>query len=180
MLDHDLSTLELEAAARYLDNNFHGWDLEQARKELARRMELDRTEYDRQLRALDHLYQKGVLTPAPLEETVFVDGASNLITSEADRARLRQVLAALEEKQRVIGLLQAYLEGNSGPVRVIVGLGDAMPEMQDMTLVAAPAHWGGGGAGAVAVLGPVRMHYEQAIGGVSYVASLFEKMLQAP
>lgn len=178
-LDHDLNFEELEASARYLNQNFHGWSMERIRSELNLRIEQDRSEYSRMLRSLEELCQKGALDHTVSPESVFVEGASNLIAGEADRDRLRQILAALEEKQRVIDLLQAYVGNSQQSVRVIVGLEDAMPEMQNLTLIAAPARLGDERFGTVAVIGPTRMQYENAIGGVTYIAALFERMLQA-
>lgn len=179
LLDQDLTSPDLETAAHYLDQHFHGWSMGRIRTELALRMEQDRSEYNRILRSLEQLYQKGALAPAPLQESLFVDGASNLIASGTDRERLRQILAALEEKQRVIDLLHAYLGDHPGSVRVVVGLQEAMPEMQGLSLIAAPARWGKENFGTVAIIGPTRMQYGNAIGGVTYVASLFGRMLQA-
>src|SRR6185312_15418304 len=53
MLNHDLTPGELETAANYLNANFRGWALDRIRRELARRMELERSEYDRILASLE-------------------------------------------------------------------------------------------------------------------------------
>jgi len=178
VLDQDFVADDLEAAARYLNANFRDWSLGQIRAEVGRRIEQECGEYQRWLRSLEHLCSKGALNPATQEESsfVFVDGASNLIAGEADRERLRQILAALEEKQRVIELLRAYMGERQDSLRVVVGLQEAMPEMQNLTLVAAPTRIGTDRAGMVAVIGPTRMQYENAIGGVAYVAALLERM----
>ena len=52
---------------------------------------------------------------------IFVDGIANLITAELDRERLRQMLAGLEAKQRLVELLNAYVDGRQQEVRVVVG-----------------------------------------------------------
>ncbi len=178
MLDQDIAASELEGAARYLNANFRDWSLGQIRAEVDRRIEQERGEYQRWLRSLEHLCSKGALNAATQEESsfVFVDGASNLIAGEADRQRLRQILAALEEKQRVIALLRAYMGGRQDSLRVVVGLQEAMPEMQNLSLVAAPARLGAERLGMVAVIGPTRMQYENAIGGVAYVVALLQRM----
>ena len=49
-LDRELTHLELETAARYLNENFRGWPIERIRAEVARRMELERAAYIRCLR----------------------------------------------------------------------------------------------------------------------------------
>jgi heat-inducible transcriptional repressor len=178
VLDQDIAAADLEAAALYLNANFREWSLEKIRAELDRRLEQERGEYQRWLRSLEHLCSKGALDAATQEESnfVFVDGASNLIAGEADRERLRQILAALEEKQRVIELLRAYLGERQESLCVVVGLQEAMPEMRDLALIAAPARLGGERIGAVAVIGPTRMQYENAIGGVAYAVTLLERM----
>ena len=76
-------------------------------------------------------------------QAIFVDGIANLITVERDRERLRQMLAALEAKERLIELLNAYVDGRQQEVRVVVGLDKASPAMQDLVLIGAPARLGG-------------------------------------
>src|SRR6266436_8128268 len=43
----DLPQADLDAAARFINGNFHGWTLEAVRSEIARRLEQERSEYDR-------------------------------------------------------------------------------------------------------------------------------------
>jgi heat-inducible transcriptional repressor len=107
------------------------------------------------------------------EKSIFVEGVANLMVEEVDRERLRRILTALEEKRRIIDLLDAYIDSRSASVRVIVGLEDAMPEMRDLALIARPAHRGLEHLGTVAVIGPTRMQYASTIGAVNYVADLF-------
>lgn len=181
LLDRDLKPGELEAAANYLNANFHGWTLDRIREEIGRRMERERSEYNRILRSLEELWAKCAMessTTGPAERSgqgasIFVDGAINLIVDEVDRDCLRRILTALEEKQRVVDLLRAYVNSNDTRVRVVVGLEDAMPEMRDLVLVAAPASRGAEHLGTVAVIGPTRMQYASNIGTVTYIADLF-------
>ena len=102
-----------------------------------------------------------------------MEGVANLVVNEVDREDLRQIFAALEEKQRVIDLLNAYVDSRNTSVRVVVGLEEAMPEMHGLVLVAAPARRGPEHLGTVAVIGPTRMQYASTIGTVTYIADLF-------
>ncbi len=189
MLEHDLTPVELETAANYLNQNFHGWALERIRQELSRRMELERSEYNRLLCSLDELWAKcamdrpadpladrsaeNAMDRAVQEKSIFVEGVANLMVNEVDRGHLRQILTALEEKQRVIDLLNAYVDSRHTSVRVVVGLEETMPEMHDLVLIAAPARRGQEHLGTVAVIGPTRMQYASTIGTVTYIADLF-------
>lgn len=179
-LDRDLSLPELEEAAGYLNQNFRGWPLERVRGEIALRMERERSEYDRSMRAIEELCRKGALAQESSEQSIFVEGIGNLIAGEIDGDRLRQLLGALEAKRRLIDLLDAYVDARQQSVRVVVGLEEAIPGMHDMVLVGAPALLGQENLGIVAVLGPTRMQYQETINAVSYIAQLSERILQAP
>jgi heat-inducible transcriptional repressor len=105
---------------------------------------------------------------------------ANLIAGELDRERLRQMLLALEAKQRLVELLTAYVDGRQQGVRVVVGLDDASPAMQDLVLIGAPAWVGGASLGTVAVIAPTRIQYQEMIQAVRYIARLSERILEVP
>jgi heat-inducible transcriptional repressor len=178
-VEHDLSQSDLDQAARYLNEDFRGWTMAAIRAELGRRLEEERSEYDRLMLSVKELYQGGALGSEPVR-TVFVEGVSNLVVSEEDHDRLRQLLRTLEEKQRVIELLSAYVDEKQEAVRVVIGLEETMPEMRNLVLIGAPARVGQEVMGSLAVIGPTRMDYEHTITAVSYIAKLFDKILNEP
>lgn len=178
-LDRELTHLELETAARYLNDNFRGWPVERIRTEIARRMEEEREAYQQLLASVEELCKKGALSGDEAGPAIFVDGISNLITSEVDREHLRQMLLALEAKQRLIDLLNAYVDGRQQEVRVVVGLDAASPAMQDLVLIGAPARVGGANLGTVAVIAPTRIQYQEMIQAVRYIAGLSERILES-
>ncbi|MHB1020894.1 MAG: heat-inducible transcriptional repressor HrcA [Acidobacteriaceae bacterium] len=179
-LDRDLSLSELETATQYLNGNFHGWSMERIRTEIARRMEQERSEYARVMDSVEQLWRKAIVESAAAGQTVYIEGVSNLIASEADREQLRQMMSALEEKQRLVELLNAYVDARQESVRVVFDLEEYAPEMRNLVLIAAPAKLAGEGRGAMGVIGPTRMHYENTMNAVSYIADLFDRMLQPP
>ncbi len=179
-LDRDLTHVELETAARYLNENFRGWLIDRIRAEVARRMEAERAAYHQMLASVEELCSKGALVGVEASPTIFVDGMANLIASEVDRERMRQMLLALEAKQRLVELLTAYVDGRQQEVRVVVGLDEASPAMQDLVLIGAPARLGGANLGTVAVIAPTRMQYQEMIQAVRYVAGLSQRILDVP
>ena len=177
MLRMDLPQADLDAAARFINDNFRGWTLEAARTDLARRLEQERNEYDRLMSSVEQLYKQGVLSGNDTAQVVFVEGASNLVSSEQDRQRLQELLQALEEKQRLVELLNAYLDAKQEAVRVVIGLDEAQPSMRNLVLIGTPARVGNEVMGSLAVLGPTRMDYQHTITSVSYIARLFDRIL---
>lgn len=177
VLDRDLTLGELETAANFLNEHFRGWSVERVRAEIARMLEHERTEYQRLLNAVQQLWVKAV--PEVAGQTAYVDGVANLVGSQDDREQLREVLAALEAKQRVVELLNAYIDARQESVRVVFDLDEHAPEMAGLVLIAAPARMAGESRGAVGVIGPKRMHYENTMNAVSYIAQVFDRMLHS-
>jgi heat-inducible transcriptional repressor len=173
----DLPQADLDLAARYVNENFRGWTFKDLREEIRRRIEQERSEYDRLMQSLEQLYRQGALETEAAGRTVYVEGTSNLVGSEEDRQRLRDLLKMLEEKQKVVDLLNAYLDSRQEAVRVVIGLEDSMPHMRNLVLIGAPARVGTDVMGSLAVIGPTRIDYEHAITAVSYIARLFDRML---
>jgi len=177
LLRLDLPQADLDAAARFLNENFRGWTMEAMRVELARRLEQERNEYDRLMASVEQLYKQGALAADDGAQTVYVEGASNLVAGEQDRERLQELLKTLEEKQKIVGLLGAYLDAKQEAVRVVIGLDQTLPSMRNFVLIGAPARVGGEVMGSLAVIGPTRIDYEHTMTAVSYIARLFDKIL---
>ena len=175
-LEQDLSLADLEAAAAYINQNFRGWEMEALQGEIAKRLQQERSEYDRLMESVEQLCAQGALVTENTAQTVYVEGASNLVLTEQDKERLRQLLATLEEKQRVVDLLSAYLDARQEAVRVVVGLEDTMPHLNNFVLIGTPARVGDEVMGSLAVIGPTRMDYEHTITAVSYIARMFDHL----
>jgi heat-inducible transcriptional repressor len=173
----DLPQADLDAAARFINENFRGWTMESMRAELARRLEQERSEYDRLMKSVEQLYRQGALTADETAQVVFVEGASNLVTGEQDRQRLQELLQTLEEKQKIVELLGVYLDAKQEAVRVVIGLDEALPSMRNFVLIGAPARVGDDVMGSLAVIGPTRIDYQHTMTAVSYIARLFDKIL---
>jgi heat-inducible transcriptional repressor len=89
------------------------------------------------------------------------------------------MLAALEAKQRLVELLNAYIDARQQSVRVVFDLEEQAPEMSGLVLIAAPAVMAGEQRGTVGVIGPKRMHYENTMNTVSYISQVLERVLTA-
>jgi heat-inducible transcriptional repressor len=172
-----LSQGDLDLASHYINENFRGWTLDSLRAELEKRIEQERSEYDQLMSSIEQLYRNGALAPETGATSVFIEGTANLVAGEKDSERLRQLLHALEEKQRVSELLTAYLDAGQETVRVVIGLEQTMPNLSNFVLIGAPARSGSEILGRLAVIGPTRMDYQHTISSVSYIATLFDKLL---
>jgi heat-inducible transcriptional repressor len=84
--------------------------------------------------------------------------------------RIRGLLEALEEKERLADVVSHMLEGQGPSVAFGGDLGE--PALAHLALVAAPYGRAGGGVGSVGVIGPIRMDYARVIPLVGYVSRL--------
>jgi len=181
-LDQELSAVQLETAANFLNQHFRGWSIDRVRNELARRIAQERSAYQQLADAVDLWARTIPADGASIEPAVFIDGVANLISMPQlpdDRDRLRAMLSALEEKQRLIELLNAYIDSRQDSVRVVFDLERQDPGMAGLVLIAAPARVSrstGDTLGTVAILGPRRMNYQSAIDAVGYIAQLLHRM----
>jgi heat-inducible transcriptional repressor len=184
-MEVDVTARELEAAANFLNEHFRGWSIERVRAEIGTLVEREQSEVQRLLTSVEQLWAGAVPEGGAGAQTVFVEGVANLlgargVGSAEDMARLREMLAALEAKQRLVELLDAYIDAKQQSVRVIFDLEEHAPEMAGLVLIAAPARMAGDGHGTVGVIGPKRIHYENTMNAVSYIAQVFERMLHPP
>jgi heat-inducible transcriptional repressor len=184
-LDQDLSLIELETAANFLNENFRGWEMERIRAELRLRVEREQREYHRLMNSVEQLWAKAVPGAGSGVQTVYVEGVANLLGAHPmggadDRERLREMMSALETKQRLVDLLNAYIDARQESVRVVFDLEEQAPEMAGLVLIATRARLGGERQegerlGTVGVIGPKRMQYERTMHAVGYIAQVLER-----
>lgn len=176
-LDHALPQDDLNQLRNYVNSSFAGWTLERARAELLHRIAEERSLYDAFMQRLTLLCRKGLLMQDP-DLRLSVDGASNLIGLDLHltREKTRELFRALEEKNRVVALLDRFLDPAGSGVRVHVGLANAHPSMSNLSLIGLSFDLPGGLRARLAVLGPMRMHYEKVISAVNEISRAFESV----
>jgi heat-inducible transcriptional repressor len=175
MLEEATSPGELASICNYVNRNFSGWQLGQARRELLRRIENERELYHEVMHKLQLLSQKGLLD-VDTSPQVHMEGASNLLGLDLHltREKMRELFHALEEKQRLMELLDRFLEQPPGELAVRVGLEEAHPSMKDLALIGMTIRMASGLPAKVAVLGPMRMNYERVIAAVLQTSRALE------
>ncbi len=167
---------ELQSIRNYINRNFSGWDLQTVRRELAARLEHASAAFDEILRRLTELYSKGLFDIGEAAE-VHMEGASNLVGLDLHltREKTRELFRALEEKKRVLELLDRFLEKRAGEIGVQVGLAEMHPSMSELSLIGLPVMLPSGISAVIAVLGPMRMNYARVMSAVQSVGLAFRE-----
>jgi heat-inducible transcriptional repressor len=176
-LDEELSQDELNSIRNYVNRNFSGWVLAEVRRELESRLFQESAAYDAILRRLTILYGKGLLD-IDLDPEIHMEGASNLMGLDLHLTgeKMRELLRALEEKKRILQLLDRFLEQPTGELGVRVGLGEAHPAMKALSLIGINVVLPSGLSAKIAVLGPMRMNYERVMSAVLHVGNAFQSI----
>ncbi|HEX8559384.1 MAG TPA: heat-inducible transcriptional repressor HrcA [Pyrinomonadaceae bacterium] len=183
-IDEPLAADELDAAARYLNAEFSGKTLQTIRAEVLALMGEEKALYDRLLRNAVLLFERGVEGGGD-DETgdVYIDGASNILAKPdfSDVERLRELFRTFEAKSRLVKILNECIarEPVFGDVHVVIGREHAAPQLRSCALITAPYRVGDGFvAGAVGVVGPMRLEYARTMAAVNYIARLVERVLR--
>ncbi len=119
-------------------------------------------------------------TLADLESApvVSIQGASLLLDdlgddSEVTLETLRTLLRMIEEKTRLVKLLDDYISGDA--LTIVIGSEHHSPDLQRFSLVAC-GYSRGRGTGAIGVIGPTRMRYSRAINAVESLSRAITRM----
>ena len=178
-LDKPIGPSDLQQATNYLNTEFSGLPLSKVRIAVIERLQEERLLYDallaRTLRLADT-----TLKDFPFKNNIFIQGTSSLL-DEAERtenrislATLRALLKMIEEKHRLIRLLNHYVDEPG--LMVIIGGEHVAPDLRSFSLVAS-TYSKGNQAGTVGVIGPTRMRYSRAISIVNGIADSLSRTL---
>ena len=174
---------DLERTANYLNAEFSGKTLSEARAEILRLMHEEKTMFDKLLQTAVILCSQSIEDEESKLGEVYVDGTSNILTKRdfADLERLRELLSTIGEKSRLLQILNECIardDDHVGDVQVMIGSENRTPSLQNCTLISAPYRIGSGSTvGTLSVLGPTRIEYARMISIVSYVARVLEKVM---
>jgi heat-inducible transcriptional repressor len=173
-LGEPVSQDELGSIRNYLNRNFSGWTLSAIHTELKHRIEQQSAAYDELLKKLTLLYSKGLLD-IDIAPEVHLEGASNLVGLDLHltREKLRELFHTLEEKKRILHLLDRFLEQPAGELAIHVGLGDVHSSMRELSLIGVSIPLAGGVSAKIAVLGSMRMNYGKVMSAVYHVGQAF-------
>ncbi|NNN03169.1 MAG: heat-inducible transcription repressor HrcA [Acidimicrobiaceae bacterium] len=105
--------------------------------------------------------------PTREDEKVFIGGASKVAEVFDGVETVRQVLSILEEELLVVSLVEDMLDRG---VSVAIGSEHGYAPLSSAAVVVAPVHVDGVAAGAVGLIGPTRMKYQEVMAAATAVS----------
>jgi len=171
------SQAELDATADFLNRHYSGWMLETIREDLLQKLANERERYEGLVQSALTLCDPAVFGD-DLARQVHVEGTAQMVgpIDIASQAQMRDLLEAIEEKHRLVTVLNACIE-TPEPVHVQIGVKEISERGENLALISAPYMRNDLVQGSLGVLGPTRINYERAMTAVAYVAQLFSEAL---
>ncbi|OAG27956.1 heat-inducible transcriptional repressor HrcA [Thermodesulfatator autotrophicus] len=167
-IPESISPGALERLASYLNQKLPKVTLEEARDELLKEIEAER-------KFLDRLFEELEESETPSEP--IVEGISRLldVPEFKDVERLKELLAAFEEKNIFLKIIERCL-GSHG-VQVLIGAETGLGAPRNLSAVASPYYRARNPMGGLAVIGPIRMDYSKVVPVVDYTSRIVSHLL---
>jgi heat-inducible transcriptional repressor len=164
----------LVQAANYLNTEFAGLPLFDVREAVLARLAQERTLYDELMgRALR--LARSTLEELPGQNAFHVEGAASLLEPDAVALpTLRSLLRMMEEKERMLRLLNQYIDEPG--LTVVIGGEHTSPDLRPFSLIASTTT-DGSTIRTVGIIGPTRMQYSRAISVVDGVTQAVARVL---
>jgi heat-inducible transcriptional repressor len=173
-----LAAEELREAANYLNAEFSGLPLHRAREAVLERINEERLLYDALVARAMRL-ATSTFADLPDDRMIFVEGTASLLeeTHGLTLDMLRTLLEMIEEKQRLVRVLNEYIDGPG--LTVVIGAEHLHASLRPFSLIAS-TYEDGSDTGTIGVIGPTRMRYSRAIAVVDGAAQAVSRVLRDP
>lgn len=166
--NEDIEQGTLDYMKRYMNERFSGLAFHVIKEEIIRDMRRDRETFQ-------NLYGKiqdtlDMLVTDEDKREVYIEGASKMIgiPEFSDVGKLKELFTALENKERLMHLLDQYQ--NKEGINVILGSENDMRGMEGMSIIASAYRIDRDSYGVLGIIGPMRMDYSRLIPIVGYTA----------
>lgn len=174
--DPGLNSDDLIKFSNYLNHLFEGRTLAQVRARLVQEMDAVRRQCQTMARQALDLAQQAFA--ADREREVFVEGTVNFFGHPefSNPAKLRELLALLEERTRLLELLDQV----SKPEGISIFFGREVEQegFQEYTVISSPYQGQDTPLGVVGVIGPIRMDYAKVVPLVEFTAQVISRLLK--
>jgi heat-inducible transcriptional repressor len=169
---------ELEKIGRYITTEFAGCTLDLIRRRLIRMTEEERAQHDEMLQKTISLGIEAVNDVAPFNHELYVEGAASILNKPefSDAASLRKTFLALQEKEKLIEILETCLSEDGLQIRI--GSETDFTQIHNFSIVARRYGSNAAPLGMVGIIGPMRMEYARMAPLVDYLGRALSRKIE--
>jgi len=169
---------ELTRIGRYLTTEFGGLSLDEIRRRLIRMTAEERAMHDQLLQKTIALGLEAVNDLSPLDHELYVEGATSILNKPefADTNLLRRTFLALQEKEKLIELLETCLIADG--LQILIGSESDFTQVNNFSVVARRYGTSATPLGMVGIIGPMRMEYARMAPLVDYLSRALSRKIE--
>ncbi|MGC4121716.1 MAG: heat-inducible transcriptional repressor HrcA [Myxococcales bacterium] len=177
IVDLGLAPAELGKVEGMLNELVRDAPLDVVRERLAAELAREKREYQTLEQKALELGQKVVDAAGSGGFEVHIQGRESFFEAPefADVKRMRELFAALEEKSKLLEVLDRTLSAKE--LKIFIGADTEFSARTGASVIAAPYATGTGVIGSVGIIGPTRMNYSRAIALVDYTSRVVSQLL---
>jgi heat-inducible transcriptional repressor len=169
ILDSDLGLAqkELNRISDFLNSEFEGCTIDEIRSALVKQFSMEKAVCDSLIsRAIEICGE----TLTFQSNDIILTGISELLGLPEFTSKIDEVVRTLEDKQRIMRLLEGLSSAEG--VNVVIGSENPDKMLRDLSIITASYKLGGRSLGSVGMIGPTRMDYSRVIPMVDIAAKL--------
>lgn len=169
---------ELTKISRYITGEFHGLTLDAVRRRLIRMTDEERAQQDHMLQKTISLGIEAVNDVTPVDHELWVEGAVSILNKPefADAVSLRRTLLALQEKEKLVELLESCIREDG--LQILIGSESDFTQVHNFSMVARRYGSNTTPLGMVGIIGPMRMEYARMAPLVEYLSGALSRKIE--
>ncbi|WP_373017893.1 heat-inducible transcriptional repressor HrcA [Thiomicrorhabdus sp.] len=177
-LEEAASPSELQQTANFLNEQFVGKNLAEAKALLVERMQTIRQSMNRLMLSVVEATDSVLTQQLDQKLPYLVSGKTNLLNYQelADSEKLRALFDSFEKHSDMLNLLDKSLKAKG--VQVFIGNECGNEIYRGCSIVTTPYEVDGEVLGVLGVVGPSRMHYEKVVPEVDVTAKILSSLLK--
>jgi heat-inducible transcriptional repressor len=174
--DRPYTQEQLDQMSRCINDHLNGLSLIKVRRKLRNILQKQKDHYQRLLVRAARLSQE--VLDDHKDRRIFIRGQRNILTCPdfTDNKKLRALLGALEEKEKLLDLLDKCMQ--DGDVHIFIGSEMEDRHLEDLSLITSSFTYGDESAGMLGVIGPTRLEYSCVIPMVTFAAQMISRRLE--
>ncbi len=169
----EVNVSEMDKIITILNDILHDCPISEIDKRIKEHLEKDNMSsfiayYEKFISALTRVFTEMV------QDKFFLSGQSNILNQPEFQnvSKAKEILNVIENQE----ILKAVNVTNAG-ISVKIGGDNQIHAMKDCTVITVPYELDDGKTGAIAVIGPTRMHYQKVIPLLEYIAKNIKKVV---
>jgi heat-inducible transcriptional repressor len=166
----------LESYARVLNEMLKNLDLRQAKERIEQELAKEKTLMDAMLSKALRLGH--IVLSQETERDIFIEGRTNILDEPefSDLEQLRALLVTLEEKSKLLKILDKTLEARG--LQVFIGSEHGLDQIESCSIIAYPVRTTEYLWASIGVIGPKRMDYQKVVPLVMSTGKVLTRLLR--